>query len=289
MAQLLRHAEDRKAAGNEHFRRGELEAALECYGEALVALDASEQHNPVFRSNLASNQALCLLRLGRHREAEERASAALAADAASSKGAYRRGLARLEMEDVRGAYDDLQRALRLEPANRDIRQKCEEARLRLEAIPLDSQEVAVASKATTAIGGQGGGLYNEKEDLNEGRLAETFREQKEWVSTISDWKEITDISFADEEQKNCISVYMGLPALDEIQKNRICVWMTPNSLEVRVIDLKGTNWFYLAHELWGQIDSETSTWKVRRGKLSLKLQKRASARSWDRWEKLRRI
>mmetsp|Transcript_98198 Transcript_98198/g.189640 ORF Transcript_98198/g.189640 Transcript_98198/m.189640 type:complete len:101 (+) Transcript_98198:758-1060(+) len=100
---------------------------------------------------------------------------------------------------------------------------------------------------------------------------------------------MTDISFADEEEKSCISVYMGLPGLEEIPRSRICVWMTPNSLEVRIIDLKGTNWFYLAQELWGLIDSETSTWKVRRGKLSLKLQKRASARSWDRWEKLRRI
>lgn len=36
-------------------------------------------------------------------------------------------------------------------------------------------------------------------------------EQREWVRTIDKWNEIVDISFADEENKNCISVYMSLP------------------------------------------------------------------------------
>ncbi|CAE8646185.1 unnamed protein product, partial [Polarella glacialis] len=114
-------------------------------------------------------------------------------------------------------------------------------------------------------------------------------EQKEWVRSISNWTEITNISFADEGDKNCVSVYMSLSGVHEIPENKICVWMTPTTLEVRVIDLNGSNWFYLAHELYGQIEPERSTWKARKDKLSLKLQKRSSARSWDRWEKIRRI
>merc|ERR1719221_10114 len=113
--------------------------------------------------------------------------------------------------------------------------------------------------------------------------------RQEWVSTISNWTEIVDVSFADEETKSSVSVYMALPGVQDIPTCRICVWMRVNSLEVRVIDLQGTNWVYIAKELWGQIDPENSTWKARRDKLTLKLQKRASARSWDRWEKLRRI
>lgn len=145
--------------------------------------------------------------------------------------------------------------------------------------------------ATAVAGalGQGEGLYSEKLDLNEGRLATTYKEQKEWVKTITDWKEITDIAFAEDEAKNCISVYLTLPGLHELPHNKICVWMAVTSLEVRIIDLNGSNWSYVAQELWGQIDAEHSTWKVRKDKLSLKLQKRASVRSWDRWEKLRRI
>jgi len=282
-------AEERKAAGNERFREGDLEAALARYGEALEALGSAARQEPALRATLASNQALCLLRLGRFAAAEARASVALAADSANGKAAYRRGQARLQLGDTRGAYEDLQKAVRLEPQNREVRQRCEEARSLAEAEPADSREVAVASGAAGALGGQGGGLYSEKEDLNEGRLAETYREQKEWISTITDWTEIRDVSFVDEEDKSCVSVYMALPGVHGIPTSRICVWLRPNSLEIRVIDLQGTNWFYLAQELWGQIDAEASTWKARKDKLSLKLQKRASARSWDRWEKLRRI
>lgn len=281
--------EERRAAGNEFFKAADHEAALGCYGDALRAMDASGFQDPASRSALASNQALCLLRLDRPAEAEERASAALAADPGNGKAAYRRGLARLQLGNAQGACEDLQKAARLEPQSREVRQKYEEARQLAEAAPADVREVAVASSAASVLGGADGGLYSEKHDLNEGRLAETHREQKEWIKSIKDWAEITDISFADEESKNCISVYMTLPGVHEIPANKVCVWMRPTSLEVRVIDLRGSNWSYVAQELWGQIDAEASSYKIRRDKLSLKLQKRASARSWDRWEKLRRI
>lgn len=282
-------AEERKSAGNELFRGGDLDGALSCYAEALHALDMSGRQEPTLRATLAANQALCLLKLNRPLEAEERASAALVAEPSSGKAAYRRGLARLELGDVRGAREDLERAVRLDPQNREVWRRCEEARRLADAAPVDKREAAVASGATAALGGEGGGLYSEKPDLNEGRLAETFKEQKHWIQTINAWSEITEIYFAEEEGKNCISVYMALPGVHEIPPNRVCVWMRPNSLEVRVVDLQGSNWCYVARELWGGIDAETSSYKIRRDKLSLKLQKRASARSWDKWEKLRRI
>eukprot|EP00933_Yihiella_yeosuensis_P042710 TRINITY_DN37375_c1_g1_i2.p1 TRINITY_DN37375_c1_g1~~TRINITY_DN37375_c1_g1_i2.p1 ORF type:complete len:338 (-),score=66.80 TRINITY_DN37375_c1_g1_i2:273-1235(-) len=278
-----------KDEGGKLFREGSFASALECYASALASLDSSGVTGvQALRSTLASNQALCLLKLGRFREAEERASSSLAADAANAKAAYRRGLARLQLGDALGALEDLQKASRLEPQNVEIRQKCEEAKSLAEATPASASEVNVAVSAAAALGSEGG-LYSEKADLNEGRLAESYSEKREWVDTISQWTEIKDISFSDDSDKNCVSVYMGLPGLDKIPSNRVCVWMTQNSLEVRVVDLNGTNWFYKAQELWSQIDPDTSTWKVRKEKLSIKLQKRASARSWDRWEKIRRI
>lgn len=282
-------AEERKLAGNARVKAGDHQAALDFYHEALQALDAADCQDAALRSTLASNQALCLLQLGRASEAEERASAALAADSGNSKAVYRRGVARLQLGDGPGAFEDLQKAIRLEPQNRDVRQKYDEAKTLADAMPADSKEVSVAAGAATALGGVNGGLYSEKHDLNEGRLAETHSEQKDWIKTIEDWTEIGDISFAEEEGKNCISVYMGLPGVQDIPPNKVCVWFSATSLEVRVIDLRGSNWCWMAQELWGQIDPETSTYKIRRDKLSLKLQKRASSRSWDRWEKLRRI
>merc|ERR1711957_412461 len=198
--------------------------------------------------------------------------------------------ARLKRGDARGAVEDLQRASRLEPQNREVRQRLQEAqKLEMSTEP-DPTETSLATSAVSALGGKvegAKGLYDEKPDLNEGRLAETHRQQREWIDTIKNWKEIEDIAFAEEEGK--ISVYMTLPGVHELQSNKVRVWMTAQSLEVRVIDLAGQNWCYLAQELWSQIDPENSTWKARKGKLSLKLAKRASARSWDKWEKLRRI
>ncbi|CAK9021522.1 unnamed protein product [Durusdinium trenchii] len=279
--EIREEVERLKAQGNEEFRNGDFEAALEKYALALRSLERVAYVDAI-ASTLASNQALCLLKLAKFQEAEERASAALVADPSNSKAAYRRGLARLKLGEPRGAAEDLQKAQRLEPQNAEIRQKLAEARELASAAPIGEEEVAVAAAAAGALG-KDGGLYNEKSDLNEGRLAGSYQEQREWVRTIDKWNEIVDISFADEENKNCISVYMSLPGIHEIAPNKVCVWMT-----VRIIELRGENWCYVAQELWGQINPERSSWKIRKDKLSLKLDKRA-ARSWDKWEKLRRI
>lgn len=281
--------EENKALGNEKFRAGDIESASEHYLEALKLLDVPGAHNPVLRAALLSNRALCLLKLNKYGEAEECASSALVTDPANGKATYRRGLARLQLGDVRGAHEDLQKAVRLEPQNREVRQRCEEARKLVESMPVDTEEVALASNATNALGKAGSGLYEEKPDLNEGRLAETHAEQREWIKTIEKWDEIKEVSFAEDEKNNVVSVYMALSGVQNIEKNKVCVWMTPNSLEVRVVDLQGSNWFWIAQELWGQIEPENSSWKVKRDKVVLKLQKRSSARTWDRWQKLRRI
>ncbi|CAE7684132.1 OEP64 [Symbiodinium pilosum] len=240
------------------------------------------------QSTLSSNKALCFLKLSRFRDAEESASAALAFDVSNSKAVYRRGLSRLSLGDPRGAVEDFQKALRLEPQNAEVRQKLAEAKQQADAVPIPKAEIAVAAGAASAFG-KDGGLYSEKLDLNEGRLAQSSKEQRDWVSSIDSWMEIKEISFVDEEDKNVVSVYMSLPGIHEIATNKVCVWMTATTLEVRIIELRGSNWCYMAQELWGQIDPQHSTWKVRKDKLVLKLQKRASARSWDRWEKIRRI
>ncbi|CAL1139492.1 unnamed protein product [Cladocopium goreaui] len=262
-----------KALGNEEFRKGAFEAALENYAMALQNLQRLAFVECALSSQLASNQALCFLKLAKFQEAEERASAALVADASNSKAVYRRALARLKLGEPRAAMEDLQKASRLEPQNAEIRQKLAEAKELADAVPMNEAEVAVCA-ATASVLGKDGGLYNEKPDLNEGRLAESHQEQREWVRSIEKWSDITDVSFADEENKNTISVYMALPGIHEIAANKVCVWMTMTSLEVRIIDLQGTNWCYVAQELWGQINPERSSWKIRKDKLSLKLDKR---------------
>ena len=115
-------------------------------------------------------EALCLLKLEQWPEAEERAALALVAEPSNSKAVYRRGLARLRRGDGRGAVEDLRDAQRLEPDDVEIQKRLMEA---LAAAPEAPEEVALAAAATSVI--REGGLYNEKADLNEGRLAESYQ------------------------------------------------------------------------------------------------------------------
>lgn len=279
---------EKKEAGNAAFKDGRIEVALAAYGEALEFLRANNVKDESFAAAIASNQAMCHIKLGRFEEAEERSTNALVIKPGHSKARYRRGIARLRLGNAEGALEDLEIAMAMEPGSREIQLKLQETRSVMEQATVpDEREVAVATSATSAIGSTDGGLYADKHDVNEGRLAETYKEQKEWIESIQEWCEITDIAFADENGK--VSVYMKLPGVHEIPPNKVCVWMRQKSLEVRVVDLNHKNWMYIAQELWGHIDVGASSYKIRPDKLTLKLQKRSSARSSDTWEKLRRI
>lgn len=67
---------------------------------------------------------------------------------------------------------DLKKAQRLEPEDVEIQKRLSEALAACQAAP-EAPEVALASAATSVI--RDGGLYNEKADLNEGRLAESYQ------------------------------------------------------------------------------------------------------------------
>merc|ERR1711871_1766282 len=96
------------------------------YGEGLKLLDHG--HDPALRAALLSNQSMCLLKLERFADAEKAASMALTADGANAKAVYRRGLARRKLGDERGAVEDFTKASRLDPQNREVRLRLEEAK-----------------------------------------------------------------------------------------------------------------------------------------------------------------
>mmetsp|Transcript_28315 Transcript_28315/g.67993 ORF Transcript_28315/g.67993 Transcript_28315/m.67993 type:complete len:140 (+) Transcript_28315:36-455(+) len=133
----------------------------------------------------------------------------------------------------------------------------------------------------------GQGLYSDKPDVNVGRLATSVQERKEWVASVGQWREIeTAVSFAESERR--VTVYLPLPGIQDLPQGNICVWLTECSAEVRVVDLHGHNFVFAAPELYAPIDAEASEYRVGSDKVVLKLAKRASARGWDRWERIRR-
>mmetsp|Transcript_45362 Transcript_45362/g.102665 ORF Transcript_45362/g.102665 Transcript_45362/m.102665 type:complete len:140 (-) Transcript_45362:78-497(-) len=131
------------------------------------------------------------------------------------------------------------------------------------------------------------GLYSDKPDVNVGRLATTVQERQGGVATVGRWREIDNgISFAESETK--VTVYIPLPGIQNQPQESVCVWLTERSAEVRILDLHGSNFVFTAPELYAPIDVEGSGYRIGNDKVVLKLAKRASARGWDRWERIRR-
>lgn len=101
------------------------------------------------------NLALCQLKLGAPAEAEEACTRALAFDAESLKARLRRGRARAEQGDTRGALTDLEAARTLDPGNRSVARELR----RLEARRRDERqrEVQVAQAMFSTAPGAGPG------------------------------------------------------------------------------------------------------------------------------------
>ncbi|GAO45881.1 hypothetical protein G7K_0127-t1 [Saitoella complicata NRRL Y-17804] len=101
-----------KNKGNTAFKKGEYEAALTFYSEAMI-LDPQDQVYP-------SNRAMTNLKLERWADAEEDCNKALALTAQNVKALWRRGIARKNLGKLVEARQDWELALKIEPGNSTI-------------------------------------------------------------------------------------------------------------------------------------------------------------------------
>lgn len=113
----IQSADEAKAKGNEHFKAGDLPAALAHYERGVQLLRQSEEVSAAMLATLLSNSALCLLKLKWPDRAKKSASQAIAvirqAEDESfdqSKLFYRRALACEQLKDFDLATDDMARA-----------------------------------------------------------------------------------------------------------------------------------------------------------------------------------
>ncbi|KAM3850352.1 RNA polymerase II-associated protein 3 [Diretmus argenteus] len=98
-----------KEKGNELFKDGKYDQAIECYTRGM----ASDPHSPV----LPTNRAACFFRLRKFAVAESDCNLAIALDGQYFKAFARRGAARLALQLHQAALEDYQTVLKLDPGN----------------------------------------------------------------------------------------------------------------------------------------------------------------------------
>ncbi|KAF9651571.1 hypothetical protein BDM02DRAFT_3090710, partial [Thelephora ganbajun] len=101
--------------GNAAFKAGDFPASIGHYTSAILA----DPSNPT----LYLNRAAAYLKLGKYQDAERDSSSTLKIQKDNVKALFRRGQARMHLENLEGSQNDLRHAIELEPDNPSIREE----------------------------------------------------------------------------------------------------------------------------------------------------------------------
>lgn len=124
-------AKTQKDKGNDMFRQKEYSQAVECYLQAINALEGNsmseEKHkeNQEIQLSCYLNASSCYYQLKKWKLCVQEATKALNINPKSCKALYRRGVAYLNLLDVQNAKQDLIMAAHIEPSNVEIRRQLE--------------------------------------------------------------------------------------------------------------------------------------------------------------------
>lgn len=133
-----------KLQGNEAFKIGDYRRAISIYDNALISL--MKDAEPKLRAAIHANVTQCFLKLDRFEAAEAEASEALGFEPENSKVLFRRGQARIKLGDTVGAARDFCHASKLEPDNKEIAAKFNEALCACEEQAAEARQVQVVEK-----------------------------------------------------------------------------------------------------------------------------------------------
>lgn len=109
---------ERKNDGNELFKAGKYEEALEVYSGALELCPKKQKEHKKHRAALHSNKAACLQHLGLWEEVQRECTLAIENDAKYVKAIHRRCCAFERQEKWHDAATDLKRVLELDPSQK---------------------------------------------------------------------------------------------------------------------------------------------------------------------------
>uniref|UniRef100_A0A0G4G4G3 peptidylprolyl isomerase n=1 Tax=Chromera velia CCMP2878 TaxID=1169474 RepID=A0A0G4G4G3_9ALVE len=135
----LECASDSKERGNDFFKKNQIAEALMEYQDALGWFHLA-QWSPALQpmadslqTTLLLNAASCHLRRGEWLEVIDKTGKALEIDPSSTKALFRRGVAKMRLDELENAKKDLLKAAQQDPRNAEIRKNLNECKQRMEA------------------------------------------------------------------------------------------------------------------------------------------------------------
>ncbi|KAF8204337.1 hypothetical protein K438DRAFT_2014989 [Mycena galopus ATCC 62051] len=111
----MAQAAQEKEKGNAAFKAGDYPTAIGHYSAAIHA-DRTDATFPL-------NRAAAYLKLGKNEDAERDCSTVLTLSKGNTKALFRRAQARVGLEKLSEAHEDLKEAAKLEPANQSVKQE----------------------------------------------------------------------------------------------------------------------------------------------------------------------
>uniref|UniRef100_A0AAY4EFR5 RNA polymerase II-associated protein 3 n=1 Tax=Denticeps clupeoides TaxID=299321 RepID=A0AAY4EFR5_9TELE len=126
---------DENGRGNQLFKQGKYDDALERYTRAMDA----DPHNPV----LPTNRAACFFRLKKYAVAEADCNLAIALDGKYFKAFARRGAARFALKAYQPALEDYEEVLKLDPGNLEAQNELK----KIKAALMSQEETTVEKEA----------------------------------------------------------------------------------------------------------------------------------------------
>jgi tetratricopeptide (TPR) repeat protein len=119
---LIQQAMAEKERGNENFKAGRYDEAIDCYTRGIKCDPQS--------AVLVANRAMALLKKNRFESANADATVAVGLDPTYTKAYLRRATARRELGDFEGAVRDFEKVLELEPKNKQAKDELDNTRER---------------------------------------------------------------------------------------------------------------------------------------------------------------
>ncbi|XP_077053667.1 RNA polymerase II-associated protein 3 isoform X3 [Siphateles boraxobius] len=136
-----------KEKGNEFFKEGRYDSAIECYTRAMDA----DPYNPV----LPTNRAACFFRLKKFSVAESDCHLAIALDSKYVKAYVRRASTRAALKKHQEALEDYEMVLKLDPENSEARMEIQKLQQGLgssgESVTLTSESVTPTAEKSESV------------------------------------------------------------------------------------------------------------------------------------------
>ncbi|XP_067247431.1 RNA polymerase II-associated protein 3 [Chanodichthys erythropterus] len=131
-----------KEKGNQFFKDGQYDSAIECYTRAMDA----DPYNPV----LPTNRAACFFRLKKYAVAESDCHLAIALDSKYVKAYVRRAATRAALKKHQEALEDYEMVLKLDPENSEARSEIQKLQQVLESSGQTAEKSEVVTPAAAA-------------------------------------------------------------------------------------------------------------------------------------------